>query len=264
MGAKSISPYIAPLDCGGYVPRIRGKFAESYDKFIKRESLLPDGLLDLVKTHKPENIADFGCGTGSMTIGLALAGYDVSGVDISKDMLKIARQKARKLKINAHFKQGDIAGINLKCNFDLILSLGNTIPLIYRLNDARKAFRNIARHLNPDGILIVQQLNYDKILREKPHTFAIDRIENQLRIKQYNYIRNLINFTVTMVDHSYAPPKIERSRSRLRPWKKDDLISELGAAGFYKFSAFGDYKKSRFGRKSKDLILIGKKKPAGS
>ncbi|UCC81057.1 MAG: class I SAM-dependent methyltransferase [Candidatus Zixiibacteriota bacterium] len=243
--------------------RIRGKFAESYDKFIKRESLLPDGLLELVKTYKPEKIADFGCGTGSVAIGLALEGYRVAGVDISKDMLRIAGLKARKLKTDAQFKQGDITGIDLKSKFDLILSLGNTVPLIYRLNDARKAFRNFARHLNPGGVLIIQQLNYDKILNEKPRTFAIDRIENQLRIKQYNYVRNLINFTVTIVDHSYAPPNIERTRARLRPWKKNDLVSELRAAGFYKFSAFGDYKKSRFGPKSNDLILIGKRKPAG-
>ncbi|UCE67667.1 MAG: class I SAM-dependent methyltransferase [Candidatus Zixiibacteriota bacterium] len=238
--------------------RIKGRFAKSYDRFIKRKSLLPDGILKLVKTYQPEKIADFGCGTGSVAIGLALEGYNVTGVDISKDMLKIARQKARNLRIDAQFKQANIVDIDLKCKFDLILSLGNTIPLIYRIKDARKVFRNFARHLNPGGILVIQQLNYDRILREKPHTFAVDRIENQLRIKQYKYVKNMINFTVTIVDHSYVPPKLERTRSKLRPWKKNDLLSELRDAGFYKLSAFGDYKESRFITESNDLIVVGK------
>lgn len=251
------------IESGENLSRIKGKFAESYDGFVKRKLLLPDGLLELIKTYKPEKIADFGCGTGSMAIGLVLAGFNVTGVDISKDMLKIARQKARKLGIDVQFRHEDIVNINLKCKFDLILSLGNTVPLIYRIKDARKVFRNFARHLNPGGFIIIQQLNYDRILREKPHTFAIDRIENQLRIKQYNYVRNLINFTVTIVDHSYVPPKIERTHSKLRPWKKNDLLSKLREAGFYKLLTLGDYKKSRFGRKSMDLILTGKMKPAG-
>jgi 2-polyprenyl-3-methyl-5-hydroxy-6-metoxy-1,4-benzoquinol methylase len=198
---------------------IKGKLAANYDRFIKRKLILPVGLLELVKSYEPEKIADFGCGTGTVAIGLAKAGFNITGVDISKDMLKIARQKAENSGIDIRFRRADIVEIDLKNKFDLILSLGNTAPLIYRLRDARKTFRNFARHLNPGGILIIQQLNYDKILKDKPRTFAIDRNDNQLRIKQYNYIRNLVNFTVTIVDHSYTPPKIVRSHSKLRPWK---------------------------------------------
>jgi len=240
--------------------RIKGEFAKSYDRFIQRESPLPPGFLRLVRSYNPRSIVEFGCGTGSVAIGLGLAGFKVIGVDISSHMLREARQKIGKTKIDVQFILADIIDINLKRKFDILLCLGNTVPLIYRLKDARKLFRNFARHLNPGGSLIIQQLNYDRILIEKPHTFAIDRIENQIRIKQYNYTRNLIDFTVTMVNHSYVPPKINRSRSRLRPWRKIDLISELKKAGFYKISSFGDYSRNRFGRRSKDLIITAKLK----
>jgi SAM-dependent methyltransferase len=206
-------------------------------------------------------IAEFGCGTGTVALGLALEGFHMVGVDISQDMLSKAHQKSKGLKIKPDFIKADIINVKLPEKFDMLLCLGNTVPLIYRLPDARRLFKNFARHLNPGGILIIQQLNYDRILKEKPRTFAIDRIENQLRIKQYNYLRNLVNFTVTIVDHSSAPPKIERSRSRLRPWKKTDLISELKSAGFYKISAYGDYSKNRFSGRSKDLIIKAKLKP---
>ena len=67
--------------------RIKGKFAKSYDSFVKRESLLPDGLFELVRSYSPEMIADFGCGTGSVAAGLSKAGYQVTGVDKSKDSI---------------------------------------------------------------------------------------------------------------------------------------------------------------------------------
>ena len=240
---------------------IKGRFAKSYDKFINRASLLPEGLIKLVDSSNPLGIVEFGCGTGRVAIGLALEGYQVTGVDISRDMLGKAREKSKGLKVRPDFIRADIIRVDLRKKFDMLLCLGNTVPLIYRLPDARRLFKNFARHLNPGGTLIIQQLNYDRILKEKPRTFAIDRIENQLRIKQYNYLRNLINFTVTIVDHSSAPPKIDRSRSRLRPWKKTDLISELKGAGFYKISAYGDYSKTRFSGRSKDLVIAGKLKP---
>jgi glycine/sarcosine N-methyltransferase len=243
---------------------IKGRFAKSYDKFVKRACSLPEGLGQLVESYHPRNIVEFGCGTGRVATGLSLQGYDVTGVDISRDMLREARKKAAGLNNKPNFIQADIININLQYKFDLLLCLGNTVPLIFRLPDARKLFRNFARHLRPGGTLVIQQLNYDKILREKPRTFAIDTVENHLRIKQYNYKRNLVNFTVTIVDHSHVPPKIARTYSRLRPWKKADLIEELKKVGFGGISAYGDYSKKRFSGKSKDLIVVGKLKPAGS
>lgn len=240
------------------MPGIKGKFAKDYDKFVKRSSLLPAGLPELIASVNPSSILEFGCGTGSVALGLALKGYEVVGVDISSHMLREARRKTRGSEVRPDFIRADITRVNLKKEFDLLLCLGNTVPLIYRLPDARKLFRNFARHLKPGGYLVIQQLNYDRILREKPRTFAIDRIANQLRIKQYNYIRNLVNFTVTIVDHGSVPPKIERSRSRLRPWKKAELAAELKNAGFRRISAYGDYSKKRFGANSKDLIVVGR------
>ena len=41
----------------------------------------------------PDLVCDLACGTGNITIPLAKRGYDMTGVDISEDMLNIAREK---------------------------------------------------------------------------------------------------------------------------------------------------------------------------
>lgn len=47
----------------------------------------------------PDLVCDLACGTGNMTIPLAKRGYDMTGVDISEDMLNIARNKSENLNI---------------------------------------------------------------------------------------------------------------------------------------------------------------------
>ena len=42
---------------------------------------------------KPESVLDLACGTGSLTVELAARGYDMTGVDISEEMLSEARFK---------------------------------------------------------------------------------------------------------------------------------------------------------------------------
>ena len=236
--------------------KIKGRFAKNYDDFIKRDSLLPDGLLNLIKSKKADNILEFGCGTGSVAVGLSLEGYCVTGVDLSADMLGKARSKSKKFNSKTQFITGDITRINLNREYDLLLCLGNTFPLIHKLPDARRLTANFARHLNPGGTLIIQQLNYDRILQDKPRTFAVDRSENSIRIKQYKYGKSLIEFVVSILDLSTIPPRAHTSVSKIRPWKKVELFAELNNAGFNKIRALGDYHSSKFGPKSKDLIIV--------
>ncbi len=238
--------------------KIKGRFAKSYDDFVKRKYLLPDGLLRLIRSTKTKNILEFGCGTGSAAVGLSLEEYDVTAVDLSADMLKSARNKARKYICKTQFKKGDITTIDLRAKFDLLICLGNTMPLIYKLPAARRLFANFARHLNPGGTLIIQQLNYDRILKDRPGTFAVDHSGDSIRIKQYKYGKTLIEFVVSILDLNRIPPRVHTSKSRIRPWRKNDLLMELKNAGFYKLRAYGDYHSSKFDLKSKDLVVAGR------
>lgn len=235
--------------------KIKGSFAATYDKFIRRGSLLPPGLSQFVKSTGAGSILEFGSGTGTVAIGLSLEGYDVTGLDYSEGMLKEARRKAKQYKAEVRFIEGDIIDIDLGRRFDMILCLGNTLALVNGLRDARALFANCLRHLRDDGSAVFQILNYDRILKTRPVTFATDVSEHLVRIKQYRYGRELIDFVVTLVDSSKIPPEVKTARSKLRPWTRKQLASELMRAGFGKVLAFGDYSKSRFSLNSKDLVM---------
>src|SRR5512134_2492676 len=76
--------------------------AENYDHYIeslagKTSGGLSGGFetfhLDLAKRHGAEGILDIACGTGAALVPLILAGYRVTGIDISEAMLDVLRRK---------------------------------------------------------------------------------------------------------------------------------------------------------------------------
>ena len=240
--------------------KIKGEFAKTYDSFVKRPSFLPPGLLEIVKSTSAKSILEFGCGTGTVAVGLSQAGYDVAGVDYSPEMLKAAREKAKGNQAKVRFVLADITEASLKLNkrFDIILCLGNTLALITNYSMLNRFLANCQKHLNSGGHIIFQQLNYDRILKERPATFAINVDRDIVRFKQNRYGKNYIDFVVTIVDGARIPPKQTVTIARLKPWTKAELKKIMTESGFKKISFYGDYIKGKFSIKAKDLIILAR------
>jgi ubiquinone/menaquinone biosynthesis C-methylase UbiE len=81
-----------------------------------RELLLP------LLPAAPARVADLGCGTGSVSVLLAEAGYDVTGLDFSAEMVAAAQAKAAAAGAEARFVVGDASDPQLDAGgFDVVL-----------------------------------------------------------------------------------------------------------------------------------------------
>ncbi|ANS75201.1 methyltransferase type 12 [Paenibacillus yonginensis] len=72
------------------------KFAYVYDELMQDmpyESWVEFAQTAWQKHGVPHTVAELGCGTGSITIPLANAGYQMTGIDLSEDMLSVAQNK---------------------------------------------------------------------------------------------------------------------------------------------------------------------------
>ena len=74
----------------------------------------------------PATVLDAGCGTGRVAAYLVGEGYDVVGVDVDEEMLRVAREDLPDL----DWRLADLATLDLGRTFDVVLLAGNIIPLL--------------------------------------------------------------------------------------------------------------------------------------
>jgi len=123
------------------------KSSEKYAKNV--EKLYPYADIKFLKSLlKPKSsILDLGCGSGRDAIYLSKLGYLVTGIDLSKKMIKYAK----KLGSKADFKVMDMKKLNFKDNsFESVWANASLLHL--NKNDINEVLRKIHGVLNKNGI----------------------------------------------------------------------------------------------------------------
>ncbi|MCK5302324.1 MAG: class I SAM-dependent methyltransferase [Candidatus Thorarchaeota archaeon] len=129
--------------------------AEYYDLFTVSNDI-PFYLSMAEKYGSP--ILELACGTGRVALKLAEADYEVVGVDATRQMLKVAREKASNLPGNVRcpvsFLRGDVTDLDLQQKFPLVI-----IPSSFRFclttEEQLECLSSAKRHLTEDGVFIL-------------------------------------------------------------------------------------------------------------
>ena len=109
----------------------------------------------LLRSRHPacRTLLDVGCGTGEHARLLAsLHAFSVDGLDLSPDFLRIARAKHSA----GRFFEADMSNFRLPDRYDAILCLFSSIGYLKTLDRVTQALRCFRKHLEPDGVVIVE------------------------------------------------------------------------------------------------------------
>ncbi|MFY3791003.1 class I SAM-dependent DNA methyltransferase [Ureibacillus sp. MALMAid1270] len=129
------------------------RFAEVYDLLM--QDVPYNDYVEWVKKHAPTDhypkLLDIGCGTGTLTIKFHQAGYDVSGIDLSEEMLSIANERLSQQGISIPLFQMSMDELEGFYQYDVI-----TIPIdsINYLEDEQsviETFQRVYEALRKDG-----------------------------------------------------------------------------------------------------------------
>ena len=210
--------------------------AASYDEMIpfkaalERKRISLKGILNL----KMKTAADLGCGTGVDSIALSQLGLKVTGFDLSAEMLKIAEVNAVRsdVKINFHNRAVNKIPASFHSKFDLVLSLGNTFANIPK-NVFDKSIEKCFNLLNEEGKLIIQILNYEKILKNKNRIVNINEGDDEFFVRFYDFKKNRLFFNVLAFNKFHTKGNITIT-TELFPYSKNDFEQSLLKAGFTK------------------------------
>ncbi|MBQ5389446.1 MAG: class I SAM-dependent methyltransferase, partial [Clostridia bacterium] len=120
-----------------------GAWAAYIDRKIKAHSDIPVSL-----------VLDLCCGTGQMTLALDALGYDMTGVDLSPDMLQIARDKAEAAgrKENILFLCQDMCDFELYGTVQAVVSCLDSLNHLDGKEDLAQVFSLVHNYLEPGGL----------------------------------------------------------------------------------------------------------------
>lgn len=155
---------------------IFGSYARYYDLLYQDKDYQQEAnfILQLLQTHAPQarSLLELGCGTGRHAEHLLQAGYSITGVERSPEMLAICQQRQAHLPSAKQsaitLVESDLRTVRLEQQFDVVLALFHVISYQSSNNDLQAAFATARKHLKPGGRLIFDVWYGPAVLSDRP------------------------------------------------------------------------------------------------
>lgn len=134
-------------------------FAYCYDMFMDD---IPydewsEYIIGLLKSRGVNDglVCELGCGTGEITMRLKSAGYDMIGIDLSEDMLMVARDKMYEEDVSDIFYiHQDMRDFELYGTVGAFVSVCDSMNYILTEKDLLRVFKNVNNYLDKNGVFI--------------------------------------------------------------------------------------------------------------
>jgi SAM-dependent methyltransferase len=186
-----------------------GTYAQYYDLLYKDKDYAREAAFieSLLRQNAPNarSVLELGCGTGAHAILLAAQGYSIHGVDLSEEMLEVARQRASALPIELSqqlsFSQGNARDCEFEQKFDAVLSLFHVVSYQATNDDLYAMFHNVARHLKPGGIFVFDYWFGPAVLTDRPAVRIKRMASNAIRVTRL--AEPVIDVIASCVDVNY-------------------------------------------------------------
>ncbi len=128
--------------------------------------------------------------------------------------------------------------------FDLVVSLGNTFANIGK-EQLVKSLQRCYQILKPQGFLLIQVLNYEKILSEKQRIVNITEGVDKYFIRFYDFIGTEVIFNIlTFVKSNPSDQKL--ISTIVNPYSQADFDTALKKAGFISFQFYSNLELEEF------------------
>lgn len=219
----------------------------------------------LVERFKIRTALDAGSGTGFHALLLAQLGVKVAAIDVSTAMLQHVKRHADELGLPVDVIESSFQNLNeqVRTTFDAIFCLGNGLAHLLSKEGLGQSLHNFASLLKPGGVLIVQNLNYDRILLQHERIQSVKESGDKTFVRFYDYHDESLSFNILTLlrKHGAIMPTLETVP--LKPWTYQELQTALANVGFNDVRAFGGITLAEFDRaSSKDLVIIARKDDA--
>lgn len=207
-----------------------------------------ENLIADLKIPKGKNVLDLACGKGRHSITLNELGYNVLGVDLSSNSIKIASQfSSDSLSFAVHDMRNTIEGKV----FDAIFNLFTSFGYFDDESDNLSVLHAINSMLNEDGLLIIDFMNATHVINTLV-TFELKSVDGiDFKIER-NYDGKHIYKEIEFSDNG----EIFHFTERVQALTIDIFENLLSKSGFRILRTFGDFDLSPFDKLQSDRLII--------
>lgn len=225
-------------------------------------------------------LLDVGAGSGNQAGELARKGYDVTATDLSEEMVgRIMEQPVGNGRLQAFASDLLRLGERLpEDSFELIYCIGNTLVHLDGAQEIEEALQVFRRLLKPGGMLVIQIVNYDRIIRDAVSELPV--IRRQLDGGTATFIRKYdplsggkLAFTgrlelrqdiagslpAEVAEAAEDTVEVHENTVPLYPLQSAELQRLLAGAGFAPAELFGGFDEAAYTAASPALIATARK-----
>ncbi len=227
-------------DSDNFVQEYVTDFVDKWDELIDwdaRAKSEGDFFINHLKERGAKKVLDVAAGTGFHSVRLRDAGFEVISTDGSASMLAKAFENGRQRGHILRTVLADWRWLNrdIHGKYDAVICLGNSFTHLFKERDRRKALAEFYAALTHDGVLILDQRNYDGIL---DHGFSSKH--------KYYYCGGNVSAEPEHVDDGlarfrYSFPDGSEYHLNMFPLRKEYTIGLMHDVGFQQITTYGDF-----------------------
>ena len=208
-----------------------------------------------------QKVLDLCCGQGRHSVALAKTGLNVTGVDLSAEMLELASSNAEESGANLSLRHADMRALpeEFTGEFDAILNMFSSFGYLESESEDQSVLREAARVLKPGGKLLMDLLNREwVIINNEPFEWRVhDDGTIILEHRELDLEASINHITYTEV----APDgtRTAASELRMRLYTLTEMIKMLRIAGMNLEKAYGGFRGEEYGVNTRRMILVAAK-----
>lgn len=223
-------------------------FAAVYDEIM--DDSLYDKWTDFSLRHLPQKtktILELACGTGIQAVRFAEKGYEVTGLDLSYEMLELAQKKAETAGVMLELAQADMMALEGVGDFDAVTCYSDSLCYMADQEAVLRVFEGVYSVLHSGGIFLfdvhsIYQMeevfaNYSYHENYEDFAFVWDTYEGEY---EHSIVHELTFFVKD--EESDEERFIRRDEiHEERTYSIETYITLLKQAGFASVEVFADF-----------------------
>lgn len=208
-------------------------------------------ILNNVSIRPGDDIIDLACGAGRHSIIFAEKGFNVTALDLSENLLNIARKRAAELNLKINFINADLRNFCIKSKFDMAVNLFTSFGYFENDEENFSLFSSASAVLNENSYFVIDYFNA-KYIADNLVFHSEDLINGRKIIQERAIIGNRVIKKIIIGTNGTT----KRYTESVRMYSDTELISAIEKRGLKILNIFGNFNGSKFDLNSSPRIII--------